>query len=81
MCLSVLKHPRTSKESTLSLKVVYICNLCHRLLFHVDCHLQKLFSPPLGMGVSSESVLAWTIADCLWEESPKPKRGKKSYQR
>lgn len=49
MCLSVLKHPRTSKESTLSLKAVYICNLCHRPLFHVDCHLQKLF-PPLRNG-------------------------------
>lgn len=47
MCPSVLKHPQTSKESPLSLKVVYICNLCHRPLFHADCHLQKLSLPPL----------------------------------
>lgn len=34
-----------------------------------------------GTGVSSGSVPAWTTAACLWEGFPKPRRGRKFYQR
>lgn len=80
---SILKH-LSSKETILYLEVLYTCDLYHHPPLHTDSHLWKLlnFPPPrLGLAVSWESVPVWTIADCLWEESPKPKRGKKSYQR